>query len=148
MTSRIPPYILHARDRWQHARRPDGIETPGPGQESVWDYPRPPVVEPTARHLAVDFAGRRIAETRRGLRLLETSHPPTYYFPPEDVNNEFMKPSDTTSVCPWKGTARYYHVEVDGSPNSDAAWYYPDPTEAAAHIKDHVAFWKGIKIEE
>ncbi len=69
------------------------------------------------------------------------------YFPPESVNRDHVKPSETTSVCPWKGTASYYTVEVNGEKAEDAAWFYPDPKEAAANIKDHVAFWKGVSVE-
>jgi len=69
------------------------------------------------------------------------------YFPPDAVKKEFLKPSDHTSVCPWKGTAHYYHVEVDGMRNENAAWYYPDPKSAAAEIKDRIAFWKGVQVE-
>ena len=71
-----------------------------------------------------------------------------YYFPPEKVNKDFLKESDTHSTCPWKGKASYYDVVVDGQVNKDAAWYYPDPKPAAKKIKDYVAFWKGISIEE
>ena len=69
------------------------------------------------------------------------------YFPADAVNKEFLKPSQHTSVCPWKGTAHYYTLEVDGIKNENAAWYYPQPKPAAAEIKDHVAFWKGVKVE-
>jgi len=69
------------------------------------------------------------------------------YFPLDAVNKQFLKPSQHTSVCPWKGTAHYYTLEVDGIKNEDAAWYYPQPKSAAAEIKDHVAFWKGVKVE-
>jgi len=69
------------------------------------------------------------------------------YFPPESVDRSHLEPSDTHTVCPWKGTASYYHVVVGGEVNKDAAWYYPSPTEAAGHIKDFVAFWRGVKIE-
>ena len=70
-----------------------------------------------------------------------------YYFPAESVEKEFFQPSDYTTECPWKGTAHYYHVVVDGKKNENAAWYYPKPKEAAANIKDHVAFWKGVTVE-
>ncbi|MCH7548910.1 MAG: DUF427 domain-containing protein [Candidatus Krumholzibacteriota bacterium] len=70
-----------------------------------------------------------------------------HYFPPKSVKNEFLKPSETTSVCPWKGVASYHHIAVEGDLLSDAAWYYPAPTEAAAKIKDYVAFWKGVEVE-
>lgn len=69
------------------------------------------------------------------------------YFPPESLRRDFFKPSQTTTVCPWKGTAHYYHVEVDGMRNADAAWFYPDPSDAAKQIKDHVAFWRGVVVE-
>lgn len=70
------------------------------------------------------------------------------YFPPESVNRNFLKPSDTTTHCPWKGDASYYTLNVNGEENADAAWYYPAPFEKAAHIKDHVAFWKGVQVEQ
>ena len=68
------------------------------------------------------------------------------YFPLESVNKEFLRESETQSVCAWKGTASYYDVVVNGKINKDAAWYYPDPSEAAQQIKGHVAFWKGVEI--
>lgn len=69
------------------------------------------------------------------------------YFPPESVHREYLKPSNTTTTCPWKGKASYYTVEVNGKRNTDAAWYYPEPSKAAAEIRDHVAFWRGVKVE-
>ncbi len=69
------------------------------------------------------------------------------YFPPDAVNRDFLKPSTHTSVCPWKGTAHYFHVEVDGLRNDNAAWFYPEPKDAAAEIKDCIAFWKGVRVE-
>ena len=69
------------------------------------------------------------------------------YFPPQSVRQEYLKPSTTNTECPWKGTASYYHVEVNGQRNADAAWYYPAPKAAASQIKDRVAFWRGVKIE-
>lgn len=70
------------------------------------------------------------------------------YFPPESVNRDYLTASDTTSVCPWKGTASYYTVTVDGQENQAAAWYYPAPKDAAAQIRDHVAFWHGVTVED
>lgn len=70
-----------------------------------------------------------------------------HYFPPESVNKEYLESSQTTTVCPWKGTAHYYSILVGGEENRDAAWYYPDPKEAAAEIKDHVAFWRGVEVQ-
>lgn len=71
-----------------------------------------------------------------------------HYFPRESVNEEFLRPSDTHTTCHWKGEANYYSLEVDGASNPDAAWTYPEPREAAAHIKDHVAFWRGVTVTD
>ena len=70
-----------------------------------------------------------------------------HYFPAESVDASLLRPSDTHSVCPWKGTASYWSLEVDGRTNRDAAWYYPEPKDAAAQIRDRVAFWKGVTVE-
>ncbi|MEQ8625679.1 MAG: DUF427 domain-containing protein [Vicingaceae bacterium] len=75
--------------------------------------------------------------------LIEGNH----YFPIDSVKKEYLKDSETTSVCPWKGTASYYTLEVDGKTNEDAAWYYPEPKEAAKQIKNHIAFWKQVSVE-
>ena len=69
-----------------------------------------------------------------------------HYFPPDGVDFDLLRPSDTTTVCPWKGTAHYFHVVVNGAENPDAAWYYPEPKPAAAEIRDRVAFWKGVEV--
>jgi uncharacterized protein (DUF427 family) len=70
-----------------------------------------------------------------------------HYFPADAVDQSLLRPSDTHSVCPWKGTASYWSLEVDGDTNADAAWYYPQPKDAAAEIRDRVAFWKGVTVE-
>lgn len=70
-----------------------------------------------------------------------------HYFPQESVHQDLLRPSTTTSICPWKGTASYYSIEIDGKTNSDAAWYYAEPSAAAAQIKGRIAFWKGVKVE-
>jgi uncharacterized protein (DUF427 family) len=69
------------------------------------------------------------------------------YFPPESIHREYFKPAANTTICPWKGTAHYYDIEVNEKRNPGAAWYYPDPKAAAAEIKDRVAFWRGVKVE-
>lgn len=69
------------------------------------------------------------------------------YFPADAVDERYLQPSDTRTACPWKGRASYYHVVVDGQENRDAAWYYPEPSAAAKQIKDHVAFWQGVRVE-
>lgn len=71
-----------------------------------------------------------------------------HYFPPQSVKQEYLQPSDTHTTCPWKGLASYYTLTVNGQQNKDAAWYYPEPKSAAAQIKDHIAFWKGVQITE
>lgn len=114
---------------------------PKPGQESVWDYPRPPRLEPATKRLRVVFNGVTIADTQRGDRVLETSHPPVYYFPPNDVRMEHLKNAGGGSICEWKGAARYYHIEVNGKRAARAAWCYPQPTPAFASIRDHIAFY-------
>lgn len=86
--------------------------------------------------------GAVIAEAAETVRLEGND-----YFPAETVRREFLVDSPTTTVCPWKGTAHYYTVSVDGQLNPDAAWYYPDPSPQAAQIGDHIAFWKGVRVE-
>lgn len=120
--------------------KPRRIE-PGPGQESVWDYPRPPRLEDSTRQIKVVFNGEVIAETRRARRVLETSHPPSYYIPPEDIRMEFLSGTGRRSLCEWKGQAAYYTITVGDRTASNAAWYYPNPTPAFAALKDHVAFY-------
>ena len=115
---------------------------PGPGQESAWDYPRPPRLEATSRRLRVIFNGVTVAETTRGWRVLETSHPPVYYFPPDDVAREHLRAAAGGSFCEWKGSARYYDVVVGDRAAPRAAWYYPVPTPAFEPIRDAVAFYR------
>jgi uncharacterized protein (DUF427 family) len=117
---------------------------PGPGQESVWDYPRPPRLEPTSRHIIVILNSQVVAETRRALRVLETSHPPVYYIPPEDVRMEYLQPSNRSTFCEWKGRAVYYHVQVGERREQNAAWYYPDPTPSFESIRNHIAFYPAL----
>src|SRR6185436_13159323 len=95
---------------------------PGPGQESVWDYPRPPSLEQTGRHVVVELGGAVIAESRRAWRVCETSHPPVYYVPLPDVVAGVLRPSAGGSFCEWKGPATYWNVEAGGICEPDAAW--------------------------
>jgi len=89
------------------------------------------------------WGGKVIAESDRCV-VVEGNQ----YFPADAVKKEFLKPSSHTSICPWKGTAHYHHVEVDGMKNENAAWYYPAPKPAAAEIKGRIAFWKGVRVQE
>jgi uncharacterized protein (DUF427 family) len=114
---------------------------PKEGQESVWDYPRPPKLEATTKHLKVIFGGETIAETNRAFRVLETSHPPVYYFPPEDVRLEFLREVSGGSICEWKGRASYYSIEVNSRRAVNAAWFYKHPMPTFLRIKFHIAFY-------
>lgn len=114
---------------------------PAPGQESVWDYPRPPRVEDSTRHVQVWFNGVLLADTRRAKRVLETSHPPTWYVPPEDVKLEHLHENEDSSWCEWKGLTHYYDVEVNGRRAPSAAWFYQMPTRMFEELRNHVAFY-------
>lgn len=122
---------------------PSGIRpvAPGPGQESAWDYPRPPRLERVSDRLLVEFAGETIADTTRGYRVLETSHPPVYYFPPADVRFAFLIEAAGRSFCEFKGAARYWTIDAHGARSEAAAWSYPAPTPPFRAIKDHLAFY-------
>jgi uncharacterized protein (DUF427 family) len=113
----------------------------GVEQESVWDYPRPPRVEATDRRLRVVIGGVTVAETRSGHRVLETSQPPAYYFPPADVDRSLVTPSTSRTFCEWKGGASYWNVTVGDRTVVDAAWSYQAPTPAFEVITGHLAFY-------
>lgn len=114
---------------------------PGPGQESVWDYPRPPRMEDVEEKVKVVFGGVTVAYTTRAKRVLETSHPPVYYVPPVDIRMEYLRLADGASLCEWKGRARYYDLVSDERTEERAAWFYPEPTGSFADLRDYVAFY-------
>lgn len=120
---------------------------PGPGQESVWDYPRPPRAELSARRIEVVFNNVTIAATRRAMRVLETSHPPTYYVPWEDVRAEHLVENPAKSWCEWKGEARYYDVIVGGRRAPRAVWSYSAPAHGFEMITGHLAFYVALMDE-
>ncbi len=122
------------------APKPDPV---GPGQESVWDYPRPPRLERALRRVRVEFNGVTVADSTRAWRVLETSSPPTYYVPPEDVREACLEPAPGRSFCEWKGVASYFDVVAGGRRAERAAWAYPRPTAAFRDIAGHVAFYAG-----
>ena len=107
----------------------------------MWSYPRPPAVERTTKHIQVFFAGALIAEKRRAWRVLETSHPPVYYIPYEDVEMSLLHPISPDSGCEWKGRAQYFDVCVADQRAQQAAWAYPQPTARFEVIKGHLAFY-------
>jgi uncharacterized protein (DUF427 family) len=112
-------------------------------RESVWDYPRPPRVEQSFRQIRVVFSRTTVAETKRALRVLETSHPPVYYIPSGDVKQQFLSLADHQSYCEFKGLATYYTVNVGEQLSTNAAWSYHNPSIGYESIKDHVAFYPG-----
>lgn len=114
---------------------------PKAGQESVWDYPRPPKLELTNKHLKIIFKGEIIAETNRAFRVLETSHPPVYYFPPTDVRMEFLTTASGSSFCEWKGGAGYYDLQIGEKIVKNAAWFYASPSEKFKQIQNYLAFY-------
>jgi uncharacterized protein (DUF427 family) len=120
--------------------KPQRIE-PGPGQESVWDYPRPPRLEDTGKQIQVVFNGTVIADTTRGKRVLETSHPPTYYIPMDDIKMEYLHSTSRSTMCEWKGAAAYYTIQVGDRTAENAAWRYPRPTAAFADIANYITFY-------
>lgn len=105
--------------------------------ESVWDYPRPPAVEPSTKRVRVEHGGETIADSERTLRVLETSQAPAYYIPPEDVRADLLEKHDGRTFCEWKGQASYW--TVNGSPA--AGWSYPQPVERYAALRDYFAFY-------
>jgi uncharacterized protein (DUF427 family) len=113
----------------------------GPGQESVWSYPRPAVAQPCARRIQILHGGLIIADTMAAIRTLETSHPPSYYLPPDDVTMAMLRPSARRSFCEWKGEARYFDLVLGDTVLADIAWSYPNPTHAFRALRDHLAFY-------
>jgi uncharacterized protein (DUF427 family) len=111
--------------------------------ESVWDYPRPPRVEPSTRRVRVEFAGAAVVDSGRAVRVLETSHPPVYYVPRDAIPAEFLCPSRRTSFCEFKGTASYWHLVVGGRQSLDAGWSYEDPSPGYEQLRGMVAFYPG-----
>lgn len=114
-------------------------EKPGPGQESVWDYPRPPRVEEFTGSITVVLGGQTIASTTSAWRVLETSHPPTYYLPPTCFGEGILRPASGTSWCEWKGQASYFDLVTPSSVARRAAWTYASPSPGFAAIADAVA---------
>ena len=115
--------------------------------ESVWDYPRPPVVEPSERHVRVVVDGVTIADSWRAVRVLETSHPPAWYVPPEDVRMDLLVPTARQTACEFKGEASYFRIEAGHRSRADAAWTYPTPLAGYESIAGYVAFYPG-RVDE
>lgn len=114
---------------------------PQPGQESVWDYPRPPRVENSPRRIRIVFNDVTIADSQQTVRVLETSHPPVYYIPLKDVQQDYLVPVQRSTFCEWKGAAQYFDLVVGDRRADNAVWRYPQPTERFAAIKDCIAVY-------
>ena len=136
------PEVLRARRRWRFdgRDRPGWAEEPGPGQVSVWDFPRPPRIEAETRRVRVEHAGVRVAESQASLRVLETAGAPTLYLPRGDVDWDLLIPCAAESFCEWKGRARHFDVRAAGRVAPEAAWCYPDPYPEFERLRDRVAF--------
>ena len=138
-----PRDLARTLERWRRLprERPARIVAPGPGQESVWDYPRPPRLERDGRRIRVERGGVVLAETTAAYRVCETSSPPTFYLPPGDVRTDLLEPSAHTTLCEWKGRARYWSVCTPDGVVENAAWSYPEPFPEYAALRDHLAFF-------
>jgi uncharacterized protein (DUF427 family) len=133
----------HARIpwRWCGDERPVFALPPGSGQESVWDYPRPPRLVADGREVVVRWHGIEVARTRAAVRLLETSHPPSFYIPWTDVDRRLLVQANGGSYCEWKGRASYWSLVHAGQRLDAIAWSYPQPMRDAEAIADCVAFY-------
>jgi uncharacterized protein (DUF427 family) len=119
-------------------------EVPGRGQESVWDYPRPPRVEPTPERVVVRLGGTVIADTTDAVRVLETSHPPAYYLPRSAFVDGALEPAAGSSFCEFKGSAKYLTIRGGDAAAERAAWYYPTPSRGYEVLVDRVALYPGL----
>lgn len=138
---RVPPdWILAARQSWDNAVRPERIVEPGEGQESVWDFPRPPSLQRVHRPVRVVFSNVEVANTDRAQRICETASPPTYYIPREDVQMALLQPLTRASMCEWKGQASYFDVVADGKVAAAAAWCYETPFSPFGPVAGWLAF--------
>ena len=141
--SSTPTWLDAARPRWAwrgHTRPPFAL-APGPGQVSVWDFPRPPQLVADKREVVIRWGDVEVARTKRALLVLETSHPPSFYIPWADVNRELLQQGEGGSFCEWKGPATYWSL-IDGARKlNDVAWSYPKPLPGAQALADRVAFY-------
>lgn len=139
----IPEWARHRRAAWRYTgqERPAFAVTPEPGQESVWDYPRPPRVERYPRQVTVRVDAVVIAHSRRSARVLETGSPPSFYIPPEDVESSRLRPSVARSWCEWKGEATYWDVVLSDRRFERVAWSYSDPFPGFEDIRGYLSFY-------
>ena len=127
-------------------QKPERIE-PKEGQESVWDYPRPPRMEDVSKRIRIVVNGDTIADSTKAKRILETSHPPTYYIPQEDIKMDYLVSTSKHTFCEFKGEASYYDLKVGDKLVKDVAWYYKTPTKQYAAAANHLCFYAS-KVDE
>lgn len=127
--------------KYDGSKRPPFAADAGPGQESVWDYSRPPPLEADSRRVIVRHGGVVIADTVRSIRVLETASPPTFYLPPEDVDRALLNRAEGSSFCEWKGAATYWSVVAQGEVLTRVGWSYGDPFPEFEGITDYLSFY-------
>ncbi len=139
----LPWEIRTARAGWAHtgATRPPFAQEPGPGQESVWDYPRPPIVVPDSREVLIRTGDQTVALSTRAVRVLETASAPTFYLPPDDVEEALLIPMSGHSFCEWKGPARYFALADAAERGVPVAWIYPEPFPEFETLAGWYAFY-------
>jgi uncharacterized protein (DUF427 family) len=128
---------------WQFTgrTRPSFAITPGDDQESIWDYPRPPICVEDSREVIVSFGDMVVAKSNSAYRILETASPPTFYIPPADVNLDLLAQSSGSSFCEWKGAATYWSLPDAGNAGTNVGWSYQSPTSNFEVIKDYLSFY-------
>ena len=139
-SDRSPPVLMSVTHSYGSAMN---RKQPGPGQESVWDYPRPPRVEPEDRTVRIVLGGDTIATTSRAIRVLETSHPPGIYLPPEAFTRGSLEPNPQQTVCEWKGIAAYWDLRGGEATRTAAAWSYPAPRPGFEAIAGYISVYPG-----
>ncbi|TVQ92615.1 MAG: DUF427 domain-containing protein [Chromatiaceae bacterium] len=144
--SNDPRDLARARATWTYRgqQRPPFARRPGPGQESVWDYPRPPAYRPTHRHIEVWAGTRQLASSDEAIRVCETGGPPGFYLPPAAVEPSLLIPSARRTHCEWKGQAVYFHVEGSAGRVENAVWCYPETYPEAASIAGWYACYPSL----
>ena len=131
--------------KYRGQKRPNFAAVPEPGQESVWDYPRPPELTSDRRLVEVYQGEQMVAKSDRTYRMLETASPPSFYIPSEDVNWELLSLAPGSSVCEWKGAATYWNLRSN-TKLGVVGWSYPDPSPAFEQIRDYISFYPAVLV--
>ncbi len=141
--NKLPKWAKRGRLHWEYygQKRPSFAITPKKGEESVWDYPRPPGIIPDSREVLIRLGDTVIVETKQAIRILETASPPTFYLPPSDINFEFLIKSPGTSRCEWKGAATYWDVVTPSKKLEKVGWSYPEPFDEFREISGYLSFY-------